>query len=237
MNHSSARAAVDELFVGRLRRTSALRVHLDGCLDCRGYYDRTARGFRALVGKPEEMTAAELRLFEPAFPFPTVSPVRRLVPWFGLAAVAAAALAVVLVQTGPAEFTPRGGENKVGDQPVIRPLCSRQVEGRVVVGDPATGTCAKGDRLAFVATGHGRRFLALAVFDGEQVEWLVTGAEGALTAADVERVLPTVSTWRPGLRAVAIFGAAPIDPTVAEPCAKGSCPASLERSEIPLVPR
>src|SRR5687767_13730192 len=109
MDHSSARAAVDDLFVGRARRLGELRAHLDGCLECRAHYDRTARAFRALNGRPEQMTPEELLLFAPALP--EQAPARAHWPalFVGALATAAAAALVVFVRADPEEFLPRGG--------------------------------------------------------------------------------------------------------------------------------
>ena len=239
MNHSAARSAVDDLFLGRGRKLSQLRSHLEGCVDCRAYYDRAAGAFRALTGKPEEMTPEELQLFTPVFLTQAESPMRRFAPWLGAMAAAAAVLVagVVAGRSGPEEFTARGGV-RGNEHPAVRALCSRQEGSKVVIaGDPAQGACAAGDRLAFIALGHGRPYVAVALLDGEKVEWMVSGPQGALTTSQEEVVLPNASTWRPGLHAVALYGASPIDPATAEPCAKGACPGTLERTEIPLSSR
>ncbi len=236
MNHAAAHAAVDELFVGNPKRARALRAHLDGCLECRAYYDRVAKGFRTLAGKPDEMTAEELQLF--ALVFPASAPAARwpLAPWAGALALAAAAALVLVVFRAPTDgFTARGGGSG-GGGPALRPLCSRGQGAQVVVKDPAREPCSEGDRLAFFATGHGRRFIAVALLDEAGVEWVVSGAEGALGAGDAEVALPRTAQWRPGVRAVALWSGEPIDPQAAEPCVRGNCLREQERLELPLTP-
>ena len=89
--------------------------------------------------------------------------------------------------------------------------------------------------MGFVATGQGRAFVAVALLEEGRLEWVISGPQGALPKGEPEVVLPNSATWRPGVRAVAIFSAASIEPAAAEKCAKGEeCPASLERLELAL---
>lgn len=233
VNHASARAAVDELFIGRGRRLRELRSHLDGCVECRAHYDRTVGAFRARSGKPDEMTAEELSLFGPKFR--EGSPVRAKWPlvWLGGLAVAATAVLVVFIrQPPPPEFNPRGTHAPLPEQPTTRALC---LHGDDTVGDAAEGGCTDADRISFVAVGRGKRFVAITlVAANAKVEVVVSGEAGALEE-EKEAFFPRVSAWRPGARAVAIYGDAAISAELAQRCAVRDCPASLELREIPLV--
>jgi hypothetical protein len=236
VNHEAARAAVDALFTGELKRGPELRRHLDGCLECRDYYDKTARSFRTISGNPEEMTAEELQLFAPAMPAMKVEePVlARFIPWIGAIGAAATVALVAVVMTGkptgklPGEFQARG-ETKVKVQASVRPLCSRQEGEKVVIADPGAGACVEGDKLAFVASGRGNGYLAVAVLDGEKVEWISNGVVGT-----DEAPLSGASSWKPGLRAVVLLSDEPIE--ASDACAKGTCRKTVERTELPLSP-
>jgi hypothetical protein len=235
MNHAAAKSAVDELFIGRGRRLPQLRAHLEGCVECRAHYDHTAHAFRALTGKPDEMTAEELSLFAPIFPDQVPVRARWPLVWLGGLAAAAAAL-VLFVQPpppSPSEFNARGGTPSV-HRSSARALCSHGDESAPEITDAVEGKCLAGDRLLLVAAAKGQRYVAVALVDGNgRIEPVVSGADGALTG-EREAVLPNGSIWRPGLRALAIFGDAPIAPAVVEQCARGDCPSALERREIPL---
>lgn len=229
MNHDSARLAIEAVFQGQGRKRSELRAHLDGCLECRAFYDRTARAFRALSGRPEEMTPEELWLFEPELP--EAPPARRTFSaalFGGLATLAAVALLVV-VSPGPPELVPRGGE-RPALQPGGRAFCARDGVGPV---EAQRGGCHEGDRLLFALAGQGQRHAAVVVLDGERAEVVVAGAEGALPA-EPETVLGQASTWRAGARAVAIFSSSPVAASDAERCARGECGPGLVRASIPL---
>lgn len=187
MNHASARASIESLFVGRPQSRGALRAHLDGCAECRAHYDRTARSFRALSGKPDEMTAEELWLFEPVFPPAAPARLRLPVVVGSMLALAAAAVLVVWVGAGPgeSEFGARGN-TPVAQRPGVRALCTHAgPDGQVVVSE----TCAAGDTLAFVASGKGTVTVEV---DGK-----------VLTTATVDgpdTVLPETVPWREDLK-------------------------------------
>jgi hypothetical protein len=231
VNHDKARSGVGELFAGRGKRLPELRSHLEGCPDCRNHYDRTALAFRSLGGRPDEMTAEELALFGAVFPQQAPAPARWPMLWLGGLAAAAAAL-VVFVQHPPSEFNARGGP-ALATQSSARALCSRITNGDLVVGDAAS--CTDGDRLSFVALPKGPRFVAVGLVDqANKFELVIGGSQGALEAGQTEVVLPSSTTFRPGMRAVAIYANAPIHPAVVEKCAREECPASLERRDVPL---
>jgi hypothetical protein len=231
MNHDSARLAIDALFAGKGRKRAELRAHLDGCLECRAVYDRTARAFRTLAGRPEEMTSEEQWLFEPELP---EAPQQRsgLASYFfgGLATLATVGLLVVVSQ-GPPEFASRGN-----DAPQLEPggraFCVRD---GAAPAEALAGACQDGDRLLFAVTGQGRGYAAVVVQAGDKAEVVVSGSTGVLPAGP-ETVLSQASIWRPGQRAVAVFSASPIEPADAERCAKGECAPGLEPAAVPLSP-
>lgn len=229
MDHGSARLAIDALFQGQGRKRSELRAHLDGCLDCRAHYDRTARAFRALAGRPEEMTPEEQWLFEPALPEEPKAPSRfPALLYGGVATIGVVSLMLVLAQPEESKFAARGGA-KAALQPSARAFCAR---GGQPVGEAAAGLCQPDDRLLFSLTGQGRAYAAVVLVEGERTSVLVSGAEGALAAGQPEVVLGKAAVWRPGLAAVAVFSDSPIAPADAERCARGDC--ALERAPISL---
>lgn len=185
MNHASAKESIESLFVGRPPSRGALRAHLDGCAECRAHYDQAAKTFRALSGKPDEMTAEELWLFEPVFP--PAAPARFRVPVVLGSMLALAAAAVLLVwvgsQPGESEFGARGN-TPVAERPAVRTLCSHAgPDGQVVVSE----TCAAGDTLAFVASGKGKVSVEV---DGKVISATVDGPD---------TVLPETVPWRQDL--------------------------------------
>ena len=235
MNHAKARTAVDELFIGRGHRLGELRAHLDGCLECRAHYDRTARAFRALRGRPEEMTAEELSLFAPAFPEQAPTRGRFPLVWIASLATAAAAALELYVKFEPPEFNARGGTH-VAVTTSVRALCSHEnPDGPPPITDAIERPCQPGEHLGFVLSAPGQKFVALALVDSAgKVEVIVSGAEGELFGSELEGAPSSPSGWRPGLRVVTVAGQTPIDADLAARCARGQCPASLDRREIPL---
>lgn len=215
MNHAAAKASIEALFVGRPQSRGALRAHLDGCAECRAHYDQTARTFRALAGKPDEMTAEELWLFEPIFP--AAAPSRFRVPALVVSALALAACAVLVVYVRgepEGEFGARG-QTPVADKPAVRALCTHAVEGKTVV----SASCGAGDTLAFVGSGKGA---VAVVVDGRTV------VTANVSAPDT--VLPQTLPFAPGLKVFAVTGTE--DKAAAEACAQGSCGSGLERTEV-----
>ncbi len=228
MNHDAARSAIEALFKGQPKHRAELRAHLDGCLECRRYYDNTARAFRSLTGAPGEMTREELWLFEPALPEAEAR--FRWPVWLGgVGLLAAAALALVVFRPGgDAGFTARGGQPQAA-HPGLRAFCTRAGK---VVGEAGSGSCQAGDAVVFSVVPSGRKYLALVVGGGEKPEPVVSGEPGKL-AAQGEVVLPNGATFAPGRTAVAVFGGAPISSELAERClTAGSCPKELERVEV-----
>lgn len=224
MNHDEARASIDGLFSGDPASREPLRRHLEGCAECRAYFDRTARAFRLLAGKPDEMTPEELAFFAPPLPAATVTRLR----WPVLGAVLAAAAAVtVVVWSTPSEFTARGTTTTQEAQTTVRALCSHVADAGVVISE----RCAEGDRLGFVASPGLRRFVAVALVDGTgAVEVVLSGAEGVLGAE--EAVLAQSASWRPGVKVVALSSKVVITEELAERCARGECPDSVQRQEL-----
>jgi hypothetical protein len=229
MNHDSARLAIDALFSGKGRKRAELRAHLDGCLECRAHYDRTARAFRALSGRPEEMTPEELWLFEPELPGMVVERPRWTWLFGGIATLAAVSLLIVVNQ--PPEFASRGNDHPAPAKPGARAFCTR--DGAPAPLEADTGQCQEGDHLVLSLTGQGRHAAAVVVVDGDKTESVVSGSAGTLSA-EPETVLSVPSSWKPGLKAVVIFSASPIEAADAERCAKGECGASLERADVSL---
>lgn len=232
MNHETARQGIEQLFIGEGRDLPALRAHLEGCEPCRQVFDATARAFRALGGKPDEMTSEELLLFAPPLPAAPVTRLRWPAPVLSAVLAVAAALTLVVWLRPPpqSEFSPRGTTAPTAVRTAVRALCSREVDGKLSV----TEACAAGDRLAFTATPGAHRFVGVALVEGaDQVEVLISGAEGALTPGE-DAVLPNATPWRAGLRVVVLTADEPITPELARRCAQGECPASLERRELPL---
>lgn len=164
-----------------------------------------------------------------------MSPARWPIAWIGaLAAAATAALVMYVKLESPSEFSPRGS-TPVAERSVARALCSRGSGTAVVIADATEGGCALGDRLAFVASARGHRYVAVALMDLEnKVEVVVSGAEGGLAPGNDEEVLAGSTHWRAGLRVMAIYSDTPIDAAMAEKCVRGECPAPLEHREIPV---
>lgn len=224
MNHETARAGIDALFIGQLGGAEELRAHLDGCDECRAYFDVTAHTFRALTGKPDEMTEAELAFFAPPLPAMPVTRLRNAPLLGGLLALAAAVTLVVWLR--PSEFGARGTETPPAAQTSVRALCSHDVEDAGVV---VRESCQDGDRLGFVAKAGSKRFIAVVLVDGASTEVLISGTDGALHGD--EEVLSAAASWHSGARVVTVFADAPISADVARACVEGAC--ELERRELP----
>lgn len=238
MTHDRARQDVQAWFEGQLAdgRRGDLRAHLASCADCRGHFNRCALALRGLRGRPDEACEDELWLFAPDLPVPTRVRWRR--PALTVGALAAAAALVLLVtppRPPPDEFMARGGPHD-GGLPSLRALCTREAAGQRQVVEVAAGACRDGDRVLFSSRPRGRAALALVVVQAGQAEVLLDGPAGLLgpSAGDVD--LPVATGWRPGSRAVAVFGAAPIGGATASACATGACPAGLEAVVVDLDP-
>ncbi|MFT3836951.1 MAG: hypothetical protein QM723_08135 [Myxococcaceae bacterium] len=235
MNHSDARAAIEALFSGERPKQADLRAHLDGCLECRGYYDNAARAFRAVSGRPDEMTEEELWLFQPAFPEVEAPAGFRVPVWLSGALTVALAASIVFVflhSRKDDEFGARGNK-PVRQHAAMRLVCAR--EGQVV-GEPSQGSCQAGDALMFAARPSSKRYVAIAIDRGQGAapEVVVDNLDGEL-GFDDERVLLKSAPFSVGLRGVAVFGEQPVPGAQALQCLdEKSCPRELERVELPL---
>jgi hypothetical protein len=234
MNHSEAKSAIDTLFGGERSKQVDLRSHLDGCVDCRQHYDGAAKAARAVRGRPDEMTEAELWLFQPAFPEVEAPSGFRIPVWFSATLTAALAVAIIFVWVRN-----RGGDDAMGAgegteatvQASVRAVCAR--DGKVV-GEPARSRCAAGDAVMFAARPAQKKYVAIVIERGAGPETVADGLDGEL-GNDDERVLPKSAVFAPGLKGVAVFGEQPVAGAQAAQCLDpASCPKGLDRVELPF---
>ncbi len=240
MNHQRARQDVQAWFEGGLadERRKALREHLAGCAECRAGFDETVRALRAMHGRPDELCEEELWLFAPELPQAPRAWWRWPAVGLGLAVAAALVMLVLVPRQQPLDdgFARRGGV-RGAEQPLLRALCTRDEAGRPVIVEPGPGACREGDRVVFSVRARGKAAVAVVVAAEGREEVVLEGAAGALapTTGDVE--LSVAASWRPGARAVAVFGEAPVLGEAASACAKGSCAAGLVPVTVELDPR
>lgn len=233
MNHSDARAAIEALFSGEQPKQADLRAHLDGCIECRGYYDNAARAFRAVSGRPDQMTEEELWLFQPAFPEVEAKAGFRIPVWLsgGLTVALAASIIFVFLQSRKTDEFGARGNKPVRQHAAMRLACARDGQ---VVGEPSQGSCQAGDALMFAARPAAKKYVAIAIDRGQGPETVVDNLDGEL-GFDDERVLLKSTSFSAGLRGVAVFGEQPVPGAQAAQCLdEKACPKELERVELPL---
>jgi hypothetical protein len=173
------RSLIDRHFAldARLADQSVLRAHLDGCADCRGYYDRHLLLAQLDPAAPslEDRLAASLGF----------SRRRRAVPLtiaLTLATLSAAAILLFATRGREAEFAARGGGSAPG--PALQIYCTSCGKPAPRLGEtvPASASLA----FTYQNPGGRKRLMVLAVDEGRKVYWFHPDPQASPVAVAIE---------------------------------------------------